>query len=115
MKPYRPSNGTEGMIFMEHFCFECIHEKFSHTQNQADLKCEIMTNSMIYDLDESGYPKEWIRNEREEPLCTEWKHWDWGNDRDGWNEPPPPEVYDPNQLVMPFIIDEICKVKEELV
>jgi len=25
-RPYRPANGTEGQIFMEQFCFQCLYE-----------------------------------------------------------------------------------------
>lgn len=36
IRKYRPSNGTEGMIFCSNFCDHYIHEKFTHTQNQDD-------------------------------------------------------------------------------
>lgn len=41
---YRPSNGTAGEGFMEAFCYHCIHEKWSHTQNDADLRSAPRTN-----------------------------------------------------------------------
>lgn len=119
-KPFRPSNGTEGMIFMDAFCMRCIHEKFSHTLDHADKKCDILSKSMLHELGDVEYPKEWIYNEEGWPVCTAWKHWDWGGD--DWdngniNEPPPEPVNDPNQLMFPFMIDEIIETEtiEELV
>ena len=41
------------------------------------------------------------------PVCTAWVKWDWGNDGDGWNEPPDPEPDDPWQLLLPFSVLEL--------
>lgn len=112
---FRPSNGTEGMIFMDAFCEHCINEKWCHTQNDDDKKCDILSNSMLYDPGEPGYPEEWVYNEEGWPVCTAWKRWDWGRDEgDGFNEPPPIYPEDPNQLCFPFIFDEIGVPKTEL-
>lgn len=104
---FQPSNGTEGMIFMEAFCDHCIHEKFCHTGEHGDLQCEILSNTMLYGVNDKEYPQEWQYNAEGWPVCTKWKYWDWGNDGDGFNEPPEPEPYNPNQLVLPFIFDEV--------
>lgn len=113
-KKFRPSNGTEGEIFMDAFCYRCIHEKWSHTQNDNDAKCGILSATMIYDYKDEKYPSEWTFAENGYPVCTAWKHWDWGG-RNGEdiNEPPPPPIDDPRQLVMPFLIDEIIKEQQE--
>lgn len=103
-KLYRPSNGTEGMHFIATYCENCIHEKWSHTQKKGDLQCEILSATMLYDLKDPEYPKEWIEEEGI-PRCTAWVKWDWGNDEDGWNEPPTPEPEDPTQLCFPFILE----------
>lgn len=110
---YRPSNGTEGVGFMENFCYHCIHEKWSHTQNDADLKCDILSRTMYLNTDDHRYPEEWQYDENNHPICTAYRYWDWGGD--GRNEPPPPPVDDPSQLVMPFILDEISAKRFELV
>lgn len=106
---FQPSNGTEGCGFIETYCFNCIHEKFMHTNDHADKKCDILSRTMLYDVKEKEYPEEWTYDEKRNPICTEFKKWDWGdNDRDdGLNEPPEPPTDDPNQLVMPFIFDEL--------
>lgn len=106
-KPYRPSNGTEGECFFNHYCDHCIHD------NGDDKLCDIIAASMAFDIDDPEYPKEWIYEQENErlngihPVCTKYKYWDWGNDEDGRNVPPEPIPDDPNQLVLPFIIDEI--------
>lgn len=107
---FMPSNGTEGMIFTEAFCEHCLHEKFSHTQEHGDKQCDIMNRSIIhwYEPKHPQYPKEWVFNTEGWPICTAWQKWDWNRDDDGnWNDPPRPEPEDPNQLVMPFIIEDV--------
>lgn len=98
-KPFQPSNGTEGMIFTEAFCECCIYE---HPHPEMKPKCDILSGSMI-----EGQQPEWQYSPEGWPICTKWKHWDWGNDDDGWNEPPEPEPDDPDQLVIPFDLIEI--------
>ena len=57
-KPYRPSNGTEGMMFQEVFCDKCKHDNF----DEETLKggCEILANSLFFGVDDENYPKEWV-------------------------------------------------------
>ena len=106
---YRPSNGTEGCAFQEHFCDRCINEKFSHTQKHGDKQCDILNRSLLWDKNDEGYPKEWQYGDNDDPLCTAWVKWDWGrgDDDNGLNEPPVPEPVDPAQLVIPFELMEI--------
>jgi hypothetical protein len=61
-KSYRPANGTEGEIFMERYCYSC---------NRFDNgKCPIQFHSLIYDIDDPRYPKEWVIGEDGHPKCT---------------------------------------------
>lgn len=60
---YRPSNGTEGDIFKADFCQRCQRDA------DADAPCEILTNSMVFDINDAAYPSEWIKDERG-PRCT---------------------------------------------
>lgn len=109
-KTFMPSNGTEGMIFTTAFCENCIHEKFIHTAQDGDKQCDIFSRSILhwYEPEHPDYPKEWIYDKEGWPICTAWKKWDWGRDDEGgWNDPPEPEPYNPNQLVFPFMFDEI--------
>lgn len=60
-RPYRPSNGTEGMIFEAQFCDSCI--------KQGD--CAIATNAFWHLIGDPEYPKEWLEDGNlENPRCT---------------------------------------------
>lgn len=112
-KKYQPSNGTEGMWFCEKFCDQCVHEKYVHTLNENDNKCDIFSRSMVYDVQDPEYPTEWVYDENDKPTCTSWVKWDWDKDDDGnWNDPPQPEPIDPNQLMLFSEWDEIEYVEE---
>jgi hypothetical protein len=106
---YIPSNGTEGQMFIDNYCERCIHEKWLHHQESDEGKCEILSNSLMnhqpcYDKDLKQDGWEWFCNkDYTGRVCNQFKHWDWDNN-DG-NEPPKPEPYDPNQLVL-FSFDE---------
>lgn len=61
-EPYRPSNGTEGMIFMEGWCDRCA----------AYNICKIWPATMALGINDEGYPKQWVY-ENDEPVCTSFK------------------------------------------
>lgn len=63
-KPYRPSNGSEGSVFMEHFCYHC--------KKDVNQDCPLVSASMGYNIDEPGYPVEWIVDDDglSNPRCT---------------------------------------------
>jgi hypothetical protein len=82
LRKFRPSNGTEGMIFVENFCDHCKHEKFCHTNNDNDKKCDILTNSMMHNVDEPEYPAELIYGDDGQPTCTKYIYRQW-TDEDG--------------------------------
>jgi len=88
MKKYRPSNGTEGMSFMQFHCNQCIHEN-PHPDKKP--KCDIVTLTMCYDLNDPEYPNEWCYNSEGQPTCTKFVKWDWGNDGDP-NDPENPKA-----------------------
>lgn len=102
---YRPSNGTEGMSFIEEYCMNCFH---CDPNPEGKKQCEILCASMCFQINEPEYPKEWVYKQGS-PICTKWKKWDWGNDGDPDNpdNPKAPIPDDPNQLCLPFIIEEI--------
>jgi hypothetical protein len=66
-KPYRPSNGTEGMEFDARFCDRCKRDaKYRRTQNGED-GCPIVAAAHCYELDDPKYPKEWVQNKYGDP------------------------------------------------
>lgn len=59
---YQPSNGTEGEVFMSHFCFRCERDK--------DHDCEILCRSMAFSVEDAEYPIEWQYGADGQPKCT---------------------------------------------
>jgi len=69
-RPYRPSNGSEGLDFMYHFCENCKRDqKYQETQDGAD-GCPIILASMCYEIEDPEYPKEWTHDNEGIPTCT---------------------------------------------
>ena len=64
---YRPSNGTEGEIFMERWCARCWRDA-AFRADQGD-SCPIAAATMAFDIDDPEYPAEWIEDETG-PRCT---------------------------------------------
>ena len=67
-EPYRPSNGTEGAIFMSRWCDRCERDR-DFRDNDGD-SCPIAAATMIYRRTDPEYPKEWREDGPEGPRCT---------------------------------------------
>lgn len=67
---YRPSNGTEGCDFQDHWCCRCERDaKFSY--DNPELGCQILADTYAYDITDPKYPKEWTYDKKTaEPCCT---------------------------------------------
>ena len=65
---YRPSNGTEGEIFMQEFCDSCIHGDPGN-----EKICTIVDRTLWHDIDDKEYPIEWRYGEDGQPTCTKFK------------------------------------------
>jgi hypothetical protein len=71
-EPYRPSNGSEGDEFASVFCEFCARELANRPAEDArglsffrakhPGGCPILTATYGHDVDESGYPAEWVRD-----------------------------------------------------
>jgi hypothetical protein len=64
---YRPSNGSEGEWFTAAFCSRCDRDK------REDRPCTILGRTFAHDIDEPGYPKEWVHDAGKwpgNPRCT---------------------------------------------
>ncbi len=107
-KPYMPSNGTEGMMFTDEYCDNC---KFQHPDISKTPQCnDILLKALLGEqLDE------WVYNSLGHPTCTKFISWNWGDDNEGYNEPPPPEPFDPDQPCLPFSITDILSSLEGVV
>ncbi len=72
---YRPSNGTEGDSFFAHWCFKCQRDKAMREGADIDEcddneRCDIIANTMAYDVEDSEYPIEWQYDNNGEHCCT---------------------------------------------
>jgi len=67
---YRPSNGTEGEIFMSQYCWNCAHDA------DENKPCPILGASLAYSISDPKYPEQWQYNECNDPVCTEFLHED---------------------------------------
>jgi hypothetical protein len=65
-KPYQPSNGTEGMMFMERWCDNCKHQG----SEDAEDWCMIMLRTMAHNPKDAEYPVEWRIGSDHQPECT---------------------------------------------
>lgn len=95
-KKYRPSNSSEGDHFMSKYCNQCLHDNPDPDQKP---KCDILTASMVFDLEDPEYPKEWVYR-KGKGTCLSFQKWDW-DDGDPWdpdNPLRPPDPPDPRQL-----------------
>lgn len=106
---YQPSNGTEGMGFIDMYCMNCLH---CDPDPRSKKQCTILGATMVFSVDDEEYPEEWTYDDKNEPMCTNWQKWDWGNDGDPDDEnnpkAPAPDVPD-NQLMLFSIADEILQ------
>jgi hypothetical protein len=71
LKPekYRPSNGTEGMLFYEEWCESC--EKQGCIEEGPH--CEIMNRTLEHDREDEMYPDEWCYDEQGVACCTAYR------------------------------------------
>ena len=113
MRAYQPSNGTEGHIFMEHYCMQCIH---CDPNPEGVKQCNVLMRSMAYNVKDPEYPREWVYV-NDKPTCTKWSKWDWGNNGDPDDPsnpkaptPPPPA----NQLMIPYDVWDLLGVSGDI-
>ena len=77
IRKYQPSNGTEMMIFFDHFCENCEHDReYQESMINPDIEdcpekgCQVIVAAMVYDFDDERYPEEWIEDEKGYGVCT---------------------------------------------
>jgi len=73
MKPYRPSNGTEGSYFTSHWCDVCAKDNFD--EDVDDSGCPILLKTLMMEVDCKDYPEEWVcEDDGSKPKCTAFRH-----------------------------------------
>lgn len=95
---YQPSNGSEGDAFICSFCNQCSKEEFTHTLADDAKQCDILTRTMIHDVNSPDYPTEWQYDQNGQPTCTAYDFHIWMGDDGNIIHPAEPEAEDPNQL-----------------
>lgn len=68
MNKYRPSNATEGDSFIARFCAHCQRSPGNRNLG-GPHGCEIIEDSMLWDVEDHRYPSELTSDERG-PVCT---------------------------------------------
>lgn len=61
-KAYAPSNATEFDLFYSQVCETCTKDDDGH--------CPIIMHSMVFEITDEQYPKEWVINNNGNPTCT---------------------------------------------
>lgn len=68
-KPYQPSNGSEGEMFMDMWCARCTHDAAFRADPNAADGCEIVANTMAMSARDPDYPREWQYSTDGQPIC----------------------------------------------
>jgi hypothetical protein len=72
---YRPSNGTEGEVFFGQWCCRCQKDKSMREGCNVDEcddneRCDIIADTMQFNINDDEYPSEWMYGEDGQPCCT---------------------------------------------
>lgn len=71
--PYRPSNGTEGEIFIAGWCNRCQRDAAHRRSDGSRPGCDILARSFAHEIGEEGYPSEWVYGPKGEGICKAWQ------------------------------------------
>ena len=69
LRPYSPSNGSEGDRFMTEWCGKCASMDF----DDPDACCPIMGAAMAFSIGDPEYPAEWQYSNAGVPQCAAFK------------------------------------------
>lgn len=68
-EPYRPSNGTEGADFQDHWCCNCERDS-GYSDDTPERGCQILADTFAFDIKDPRYPKEWVYDKDGYGCCT---------------------------------------------
>jgi hypothetical protein len=71
MKKYKPSNGTEGELFINRHCANCVHEN-SFRKEDGKKFCGILSATLTHEVNDKKYPTEWQYID-DKPTCTKFE------------------------------------------
>lgn len=70
-KPYRPSNGSEGIDWDDQWCSHCSRDAAFREDPDQNDGCPIYALTFALDINHPDYPKEWIEDDDgSNPRCT---------------------------------------------
>ncbi len=73
-RPYRPSNGSEGMSFEARFCGTCSKWDSTETPEGYEVGCMIQFAASVFSVSDGvghdAYPEEWVTGGELGPRCT---------------------------------------------
>lgn len=69
---WRPSNGTEGEIFQEQFCENCVHDRAYREDKTRGVPCKVLTMIMACDIGDPEYPEEFSEKDGDR-RCTKFQ------------------------------------------
>lgn len=68
---YRPSNFTEGLLFMDAFCRRCQRGGLDFDECDDDNeRCDLIGLTMRHPIEAPEYPTEWQYGKDGQPYCT---------------------------------------------
>jgi hypothetical protein len=73
-EPYRPSNGTEGDMFMANWCERCTKDR-ARRRSVDHAGCRILSYMMAFHIEDPEFPKQIVRTAdvpyiESDPRCT---------------------------------------------
>ena len=68
--PYRPPNGTEGIMFDYEWCAKCKRDAAFRADMDNNDGCPIAAATFLFPEDDPNYPKEWVYDAKGFPMCT---------------------------------------------
>jgi len=70
MKPFYPSNSTEGIQFDSLWCEKCDRDRAYREDPLKEKSCRYLRDAMIYDCKTEGYKHQWFYDKSDQPFCA---------------------------------------------
>mgnify|MGYP000609157422 CR=1 FL=1 len=70
VRKYRPGNAQEGLEFTRIWCDQCERDRAFREEISECEGCKIMDAAHIFNIEDPGYPIEWVKDINGLPCCT---------------------------------------------